>query len=204
MNRRDRALPRSDVADDEEMVRDFCVTVLEKNGYRVTAAADGKEAIKRACKNIPDVILLDVLMPGLDGFEVTRQLKKDPRTKNIPIILVTTLDGLENKLSGLEAGAEEYLSKPVKPLELLARVKSMLQLKQYRDQLVIRKISEGALLGVIQLQGILIIDILTFGLAILVLMFVAIPQPAQTVASQAKEGSSRRRTSGSSARTCLA
>jgi len=136
------------IVDDDQASLQMLSGILPKSQYVVLKAMDGKEAIKRAFKNIPDVILLDVLMPSLDGFEVTRQLKKDPRTKNIPIILVTSLDGLESKLTGLEAGAEEYLTKPVKPLELLARVKSMLQLKQYRDQLVIRKQSEGALLGV--------------------------------------------------------
>ncbi len=136
------------IVDDDPTCLQMLAGILPKSQYIVLKATDGKEAIKKAFKNFPDVILLDVLMPGLDGFEVTRQLKKDPRTRNIPIILVTTLDGMENKLAGLEAGAEEYLSKPVKPLELMARVKSMLQLRQYRDQLVIRKQSEGALLGV--------------------------------------------------------
>src|SRR5512136_1561964 len=91
------------IVDDDPTCLQMLAGILPKNQYSVLKATDGKEAIKRACKNIPDVILLDVLMPSLDGFEVTRQLKKDPRTKNIPIILVTTLDGLENKLAGLEA-----------------------------------------------------------------------------------------------------
>jgi two-component system cell cycle response regulator len=121
--------------------------ILPQDKYEILRAKDGLEALKEAVENHPDVILLDIIMPGLDGIEVTRRLKADPRTKNIPIILVTCLDGMENKLTGLDAGAEEYLAKPVNPVELRARVKSMLQLKQYRDQLSIRKQSEGDLAG---------------------------------------------------------
>jgi two-component system cell cycle response regulator len=132
------------IVDDDPTSLKLLSGILQKDEYEVLKATDGKEAIKAAFKKLPDVILLDVIMPTMDGFEVTRRLKADPRTKHIPIILVTCLDGMENKLTGLEAGAEEYLSKPIKPVELLARVKSMLQLKQYRDQLSIRKQSEGA------------------------------------------------------------
>jgi two-component system cell cycle response regulator len=133
------------VVDDEPTSLRLLAGILQGDKYEVLEAADGKGAIIETYKSFPDVILLDVLMPGLDGIEVTRELKEDPRTKNIPIILVTSLEGIENKLTGLEAGAEEYLTKPVKPVEVLARVKSMLQLKQYRDQLSIRKQSEGAM-----------------------------------------------------------
>jgi two-component system cell cycle response regulator len=133
------------VVDDEPTSLRLLAGILQGDKYEVLEAADGKAAIIETYKSFPDVILLDVLMPGLDGIKVTRELKGDPRTKNIPIILVTSLEGIENKFTGLEAGAEEYLTKPVKPVEVLARVKSMLQLKQYRDQLSIRKQSEGAM-----------------------------------------------------------
>lgn len=133
------------VVDDEPTSLKLLAGILQGDEYEVLEAPDGKGAIIEIYRSFPDVILLDVLMPGLDGIEVTRELKGDPRTKNIPIILVTSLEGIENKLAGLEAGAEEYLTKPVKPVEVLARVKSMLQLKQYRDQLSIRKQSEGAM-----------------------------------------------------------
>jgi two-component system, cell cycle response regulator len=130
------------IVDDEPTSLRLLAGILPKDQYEVLKAVDGEEAIEKAFKKHPEVILLDVIMPGLDGFEVTRRLKGDPRTKNIPIILVTCLEGIENKLTGLEAGAEEYLNKPIKAVELLARIKSMLQLKQYRDQLSIRKQSE--------------------------------------------------------------
>jgi len=140
------------IVDDEPTSLRLLAGILPKDQYEVLKATDGKEAIEKTFKKHPDVILLDVIMPGLDGFEVTRQLKADPRTKNIPIILVTSLEGLENKLTGLEAGAEEYLSKPVKAVELLARIKSMLQLKQYRDQLSIRKQSERSFVDAASLE----------------------------------------------------
>lgn len=136
------------VVDDDPISLKLISGILPGDRYEILKATDGEDGIKKAVQKLPDVILLDVIMPGLDGFEATRKLKANPRTKTIPIILVTCLEGMENKFTGLEAGAEEYLSKPIKPVELLARVKSMLQLKQYRDQLSIRKQSEGALLGI--------------------------------------------------------
>ncbi|MEW5901099.1 MAG: response regulator [Acidobacteriota bacterium] len=136
------------IVDDDPISLNLISGILPREKYEILKATNAAEGIRKAFQRVPDVILLDVIMPGMDGFEATRQLKGDPRTKSIPIILVTCLDGLESKLTGLEAGAEEYLSKPVKPVELLARVRSMLQLKQYRDQLAIRRQSEGALLGV--------------------------------------------------------
>jgi len=132
------------IVDDEPTSRQLLARILPKDKYEILKANDGKEGLKKALEKYPDVILLDIIMPGLDGIEVTRRLKADSRTKNIPVILVTCLDGMANKLTGLDAGAEEYLAKPVNPVELRARIKSMLQLKQYRDQLSIRKQSEGS------------------------------------------------------------
>lgn len=131
------------IVDDEPTSRKLLIRILPQDKYEILNANDGMEALKMAVENHPDVILLDIIMPGLDGIEATRRLKADSRTKNIPVILVTCLDGMENKQIGLDAGAEEYLAKPVNPIELRARVKSMLQLKQYRDQLAIRRQSEG-------------------------------------------------------------
>ncbi len=119
--------------------------MLPKDKYEILKANSGNEALKKTVEYHPDVVLLDIVMPGLDGINVTKRLKADSRTQNIPIILVTCLDGMENKLTGLDAGAEEYLAKPINPVELQARVKSMVQLKQFRDQLAIRKQSEGSL-----------------------------------------------------------
>ncbi len=112
--------------------------------FDVIAAGSGEEALNLAGSDHPDVILLDVMMPGLDGFEVARRLKADAELKDIPIIMVTALTDKENKLAGLASGAEEYLNKPVRRIELLARINSMLRLREYRDQLAIRNQSEHA------------------------------------------------------------
>jgi len=133
------------IADDEPKNIKILEAMLAGHGYRLLTAGNGQEALDRAFSENPDLILLDILMPELNGFEVTRILKKDSRTKNIPIILVTALDGPESRNTGLEAGAEDFLNKPVKAVELKARVKSMLRLKQYRDQLSIRSQSEDML-----------------------------------------------------------
>ena len=93
------------------------------------------------------------MMPGIDGYEVTQKLKDDPETKHIPIILVTALDGSDDKAKGVEAGADEYLTKPVNMTELRARVKSMLKMSQYHEQLTIRKVSEQPFGGNLQSEA---------------------------------------------------
>ena len=133
------------IVDDEPRNVRLLEGMLAGDGCRLLSAGNGKEAVEKALSDYPDVILLDILMPEMNGFEATRILKKDPRTKNIPIILVTALDGPENRISGLEAGAEDFLNKPVSAVELRARVKSMFRLKQYRDQLLIRSQSDRML-----------------------------------------------------------
>lgn len=131
------------IVDDEPMNRRLLEAMLPPDNYKIFTAGDGEEGVKKVYEELPDVILLDVMMPKKDGFTVARELKGDPAVRNIPIILVTSLEGSESRISGLEAGAEEFLTKPVKNVELLARIRSMLQLKEYREQLVIRKQSES-------------------------------------------------------------
>ncbi len=126
------------IVDDDPISIKVLESVLASDRYEILVANNGKDALEQAFAQLPDLILLDVLMPEIDGFEVTRTIKRDPRTKDTPIILVTSLDDPENKAIGLEAGAEELLNKPVQSAELHARVNSMLRLKQYRDQLSIR------------------------------------------------------------------
>jgi two-component system cell cycle response regulator len=133
------------MADDEPKNIAILEGMLAGHGYRLLTAENGREALDKAFSENPDLILLDILMPELNGFEVTRKLKKDPRTKNIPIILVTGLDTPESRNTGLEAGAEDFLNKPVNAVELQTRVKSMLSLKQYRDELSVRDHSEDML-----------------------------------------------------------
>lgn len=129
------------VADDEPMVVNVLALGLRKEGYEVIEAFNGGEAIRKAVEESPDLILLDVRMPDLDGYEVTRRLKDDARTLHIPIILVTGLTDAHGKAAGLEAGADEFLSKPVDTAELLVRISSILRLRQYQEQLRHRSMS---------------------------------------------------------------
>jgi class 3 adenylate cyclase len=122
------------VVDDNEINRDILITRLEQHGYELLQAADGEEALTSASRHVPDLILLDVEMPKLDGFEVCRRLKKDAGLPFIPIILVTARADSRDVVAGLDAGADEYLTKPVDQAALVARVRSMLRIKDLHDQ----------------------------------------------------------------------
>jgi two-component system cell cycle response regulator len=135
------------IVDDEPLNAKLLGAKLASRIYDITKAYNGHDALKQIAVNPPDLILLDVMMPSMDGYEVTRRLKEDGRTKDIPIILITALDGAEEKKKGLEAGADEFLNKPVNDAELAARIVSLLKLKKYREQLKSRKESERRLLN---------------------------------------------------------
>jgi two-component system cell cycle response regulator len=108
---------------------------LSAEYYEVLTATDGEGALAKAATERPDIILLDVMMPGLDGFAVCRRLKEDPETRHIPVVLVTALDGRDDRLQGLESGADDFLTKPIDDLMLLARVRSLTRLKWVIDEL---------------------------------------------------------------------
>jgi two-component system cell cycle response regulator len=131
------------IDDDPQITRLFSI-FLGDEGYKVTVGSRAADAISKARSLSPDLILLDVRMPDLDGYETTRRLKGDPVTSSIPVILITGLNDQDNKLKGLEAGADEFLPKPVDPSELLVRIRSMLRLKEYREQLRSRSLSYPA------------------------------------------------------------
>ncbi len=114
---------------------------LEADYYEVVSAADGHAALQLAVDSQPDIILLDVMMPGIDGYEVCRQLKSDPETRHIPIILITALDGREDRLSGLESGADDFLTKPFDDVILMARLRALVRLKQMVDDIRHREAS---------------------------------------------------------------
>jgi two-component system cell cycle response regulator len=116
--------------------------------YEVLTAGDGPAGIAVAKAELPDIILLDVMMPGMDGFEVCRRLKDDINTRHIPVVLVTALDGREDRIAGLEAGADEFLTKPIDDMMLFARVKGLTRLKLVIDELRQREAS-GRRMGVI-------------------------------------------------------
>ena len=114
---------------------------LEADYYEVLTATDGVSAMQAAADAQPDIILLDVMMPGVDGYEVCRQLKANPDTRHIPIILVTALDGRDDRLSGLEAGADDFMTKPVDDVLLVARLQALVRLKQMIEDLRLREAS---------------------------------------------------------------
>lgn len=103
--------------------------------YEVLTAMDGATALEIAAAERPDIILLDVMMPGMDGFETCRRLKADPVTRHIPVVLVTALDGREDKIKGLDVGADDFVTKPIDDVILFARVKSLVRLKAVMDEL---------------------------------------------------------------------
>jgi len=123
------------IVDDEKLNVALLSAQLKSTSYMTTDAASGEEALKMAEEQQPDLILLDVMMPGMSGFEVASRLKSNNSTKNIPIIMLTALDDHESRLKGLECGAEEFLTKPVLGGELLLRVRNLLKLKKYQDLL---------------------------------------------------------------------
>ena len=121
------------VVDDEERNRRLLAAMLEAEGYSASQAADGMQALELARRSLPDLILLDIMMPGMDGYEVARVLKADAATRPIPVVMVTALDDRESRLRGLEAGAEEFVTKPVDRNELRVRVRNLLRLKQFSN-----------------------------------------------------------------------
>jgi class 3 adenylate cyclase len=122
------------VVDDNEVNRDILVTRLEAHGYRMIQAEDGEAALRVARAELPDLILLDVMMPKIDGIEVCRQLKQDASLPFMPIILVTAKTDTKDIVAGLDAGADEYLTKPIDQGALVARVRSVLRLKALHDR----------------------------------------------------------------------
>jgi adenylate cyclase len=128
-----RTPPRILIADDNAMNLDILQARLAVHGYEILTATDGEAAFALAREKQPDLVLLDVMMPGLDGLEVCRRLKGDPSLPFMPLIMVTARADSRDVVSGLEAGADEYLTKPVDQAALVARVKSMLRIKALHD-----------------------------------------------------------------------
>jgi DNA-binding NarL/FixJ family response regulator len=124
------------IVDDEPLNVDYLEQELESRGFATETAADGLEALERVAATPPDLVLLDVMMPGMDGISALRVLKGDPETRLIPVVLMTALNAVEDRVRGIEAGADDFLSKPVDERELLARIRTALSLKRAIDETV--------------------------------------------------------------------
>jgi putative two-component system response regulator len=123
------------IVDDEADARVPLAMLLRREGFDVRDASDGQTALAECASFRPDLILLDILMPGMDGFEVCRRIKATPETRLTPVVLITGLSGTEERIKGINAGADDFLSKPIDFNELLARTRSLLRLKQFTDEL---------------------------------------------------------------------
>jgi DNA-binding response OmpR family regulator len=123
------------IVDDEPHNRDMIANFLELEGFHAVMAEDGEAALALVARENPDVILLDVMMPGPDGFEICRRLKSDPATVFTPVVILTALRGADERIKGAAAGADEFLSKPFDHIELITRVKSLVRVKRLNDEL---------------------------------------------------------------------
>ena len=123
------------VVEDDHGNRELLVRLLSRHGYEAHPVPDGESALKVIGERRPDVVLLDVGLPGIGGFDVCREIKQDPATRLTPVVMVTGLNARHHRIEGIDAGADDFLSKPVDREELLARVGSLVRLKRYTDEL---------------------------------------------------------------------
>lgn len=119
--------PRILIADDDGGLRYLLRLVLNREGFEVVEAADGDEALARAYDSSPTLILLDVMMPGLDGFDVCRKLRSDQRTHRMPIVFVSAIDDIQQRNELLKLGADDCIKKPIGPRDLIARVRGVME-----------------------------------------------------------------------------
>ena len=123
------------VVDDTPVNLKLLADLLTAKGYSVTTAASGAEALEKIDGAAPDIVLLDVMMPGMSGYDVCRKIRENPATAMLPVVMVTALDPAQERVKGIDAGADDFLTKPINQPELLARVRSLLRVKQLWDQL---------------------------------------------------------------------
>jgi len=128
-----KAKPVILVVDDQPQNNELLEAYLAPQGYEIIKATNGEEALAKLAANEIDLILLDVMMPGMDGFEVTRRIRRDEKNRLMPVIIVTALQETEDRINGIKAGCDDYITKPFDKRELLARVQSLLKIKEYND-----------------------------------------------------------------------
>lgn len=119
--------------DDEPVNLKLVEAILSRQGYEISVAKSGEKALEKLAEQKIELVLLDIMMPGMSGYEVCRRMKEDEKLQHIPVVMVTTLSDRHSKIKGLEAGAQDFLSKPIDQTELLARVRNLLKLKQFED-----------------------------------------------------------------------
>lgn len=141
------------IVDDDIDTLKLVGIMLQRQGYQIMAANNGKKALRMVEEDAPDLILLDVMMPEMDGFEVARRLRANPKTANIPILMFTAKSQVDDKLAGFDAGADDYLTKPAHPAELLARVKKLLRPAHSTTPLAEIKTPRGWSIGLIGAKG---------------------------------------------------
>lgn len=122
------------IVDDEAPIREYEASLLSEFGHEVLTASEGYEALKLAREKQPDLVLLDIMMPEMSGIEVCRQLREDPRTRDIRILVVSGVDTRKTLEESLDAGADDFITKPIDRLELMVRVRSMLRVRDIPDQ----------------------------------------------------------------------
>ena len=130
MNEQEKVLVVDDTPHNVKLLADL----LGVKGYAVATAATGEEALAKLAVEKPDIVLLDIMMPGLSGYDVCRRIRADPATALLPVVLVTSLDPVQERVKGIEAGADDFLSKPINQPELFARVRSLLRVKSLQDE----------------------------------------------------------------------
>lgn len=151
------------IVDDDVQTLRLVGLMLERQGYKILAANNGTQALQMAHVDQPDVIILDIMMPDIDGYEVTRQMRKDPETARIPILVFTAKSQPDNKISGYEAGADDYLTKPIHPAELTAHLRALLQRSKALQS---ASKDQGYVVGVMAAKGGVGVSTLALNLAI--------------------------------------
>ena len=126
------------IVDDTEAAREVMEALLMAEGYNLAFASNGPEALEMAAELSPDVILLDIMMPDMDGFEVCQRLRADPPLAEVPVVMVTSLDDRQSRIQGIEAGADDFVSKPFDGVELRARIRTITKVNRYRQLLIER------------------------------------------------------------------